>query len=431
MVYFNEKIVKVSQVIGRVYYYDDINKLINNWNNIKPIFLDINKDTQLFENFIEFLYKNRILEIVKSNCMLLKDDELDNVISRVERKILEKRKNVNIDNLKNIPVLLGNQNIMLIKGSALSRLYPDNATRYQVDADVILKSIDELWEILKLTSNDYTFDRLKLYTSFDRNLSASLDLEPKDSKKLPIDIHISPYEIWGSINYDIDLWKNAKQLDNGCYVPSYEDTLLMLVGHLATQWIYRIRDINDCYIILKNCELDWKYIYDVGKKYNLLCLLNILLHKVKEIYGIDCFRKLYKDTDYTIKWYEKIFMEKNLGIPNVYTSWMLQFSFVYKNYKEKHNIIKSIYETLRNTKNLIIYENRAYKINNKLKIKKFNENEIIVLTPNNVQNILQDVKSEKVIFGTTLKVINQGKKNEYFSTPYGTWTQSTYYVNNQ
>lgn len=169
---------------------------------------------------------------------------------------MEKRKNVNIDNLSNVPILLRNQNIMLIKGSALSRLYPDNAKRYQVDADVILRSIDELWEILKITSNDYTFDRLKLYTSFEGNLSASLDLEPKNSKKLPIDIHISPYEIWGSINYDIDLWKNAKQLDNGSYVPSYEDTLLMLVGHLATQWMYRIRDINDCYIILKNCKLD-------------------------------------------------------------------------------------------------------------------------------------------------------------------------------
>lgn len=431
MVYFNKKIVKISQAIGRVYYHEDINELIINWDNVKPLFIDIYKDQKLFENFIEFLYKNRILEIVKSNCALLNDDDLDNVMFRVEKKIMEKRKNVNIDNLSNVPILLRNQNIMLIKGSALSRLYPDNAKRYQVDADVILRSIDELWEILKITSNDYTFDRLKLYTSFEGNLSASLDLEPKNSKKLPIDIHISPYEIWGSINYDIDLWKNAKQLDNGSYVPSYEDTLLMLVGHLATQWMYRIRDINDCYIILKNCKLDWRDIYNVGKKYNLLCLLNVLLHKVKEVYGIDYFQKLYKNNDYSLKWYEKIFMERNLGIPNVYTSCMLQFTFVYKNYKEKHDIIRSLYEAIRNTKNLIIYENRAYKINNKLKIKKFNENEIIVLTPKNIQIDFQNVKSEKVLFGTSLKVVNQGKKNEYFSTPYGTWVQSTYYVNDR
>lgn len=418
----NKNIVSVSLVLSRLYLDDSEYILNEKWKEIRTAFIDIKNEKLLYNELIQFLSRNRVLEIVLTNCKKINDIVLEDFIKDIQNQKLKNRENVKPEILKNIPDILNNDNILFIKGSVISQLYPLNYSRYQVDVDIIIKNIDELWNMLNQIKGVYKFDRLKIYTSSKNRISASIDLEPI-SKELPyIDIHVSPFEIWGSINYDSDLWKKNIKVDGKILIPSKEDMLILLCAHLAKQWMYRIRDINDCYIILKNYKLDWNYIYTQCKKFNLFTLLVILIKNVESVYGLTIDDERFSKK---FSFFENLFIKHNLGKQRVYTSFGLEFKFVYQYYYLNIGMYQAIKNSIKNTKNLIVYKNRAYKINKKRKIKQLKENEIIVLVP--TKKIFNIVNKRKLL-DTSMYIVNEGMKNEYFETPYCNWIQSTYYV---
>lgn len=422
MMFNNKDIVDVSLVLARLYLDPKKDILNERWNKVKKTFLKIAKNNTLYNELIKFLSENRVLEIVLENCNKINDNCLKVLIRDIQVQMKKNIKNVDATFIKDAPDFFKNDKIIMIKGSSLSQLYPLNYKRYQVDVDIIVQCIDDVWNVLKRTKKIYQYDRLKLYTSRNGKLSASIDLIPFDTNYPYIDVHVSPFEIWGSINYDIDLWKKADSLDNGLFIPSKEDMLILLTAHLAKQWMYRIRDINDCFLILRNYELDWDYIYTQCKKYNLIKLLSILMKRVEEVYELELHDERFKNN---MTFFDNLFFKHNLGVQRVYTSFGIEFQYVFNYYKSNSNLFIALKNSLKNTKNLIVYKNRAYKINKKRKIKRFKENEIIVLKPTKKTFKLHN---KRLLTGTSMFIVNEGEKDEYFETPVCNWIQSSYYV---
>jgi len=415
-----KKLILLIELLSKI--YDDKNKLVIDWNKNKENYMDNLSDDKTVNNIASFIIKNRVGEIVLKNCYFINDKKLRKLENSLKNKLSNTYECVSIEKLNKMLKYFNNDNLLFIKGTALCKLYPKEYTRYQVDIDLIVHSIDDMWDILRKNKNWYRYDRLKLYTSFNHTLSASIDLYPKEEGIPYVDVHVNPFEIWGSISYKSKMWDRKIKNEN-YYVPSYEDMLLLIASHIGTQWMYRIRDINDVYILL-NKKLDWKYINDTAKVNNLTSILKVLFSKIKKMYNIDLFDKLDGKNELNLS--EKIFAKNNYGNPNVYTATPIESIFVYKYYRFNYSLFKSIYNSLKNTKNLVLYKNRAYKINKKRKIKKFSENNIIVLKEADL-NISSNDKLSRII-NNTLKIYNEGKNNEFFCTPVGKWIQSSYYI---
>lgn len=419
MLFNNKDIIKVSLVLGKL--YDDISKLNNEWEKVRNKYISIKGNTKLYHEFKEFLKRNRVIDIVIRNAKDLEDKMLGSLIDDLELIKSEIRSNVDNDKLSLFSKMIQNEDTIFIKGSALSLLYPNKYVRYQVDVDVILKEIDCLWETLSLVKNDYTFDRLKIYCAEKDKMSASLDLFPIEKNNPFVDIHISPFEIWGGINLDIDLWETKNLTEYGYYVPSYENMLIMLIAHLATQWMYRIRDINDCYLLISKCNLDWEYITNICKRHNLLNLLEVVIKQVENVYAL---KDVLSNKEVKLNLVQDIFMKENLGKQRRHTSIFLEFSYVYGYYSQKQPLLVALKESMFITKNFLLYNNRAYKVNKKLKIKQIKNNEILVLIPFN--GVCYPGKKRQ-LYNSKLYIVNEGEKTEYFISPYGNWTQSTYH----
>lgn len=408
--------------LGRI--YENIDLLQNNFKELESLNNTcINDMDSQCKRIVAELEKNRVLEIALYNLKQCKESRFQiKLIKCIEKEINSEYIPINIESTKILKESSNRTEIMLIKGIAISHYYPSKYVRHQNDIDIQVKSIDDFWKLIDDLNDKYEYDRLKLHLIKDSKFTSTIDLIPKEKKlKLPdIDIHLTPYYIWGSVVYFEDLWNRAEKKDN-FFIPCIEDMIVMLCAHFANQWMYRMRDVNDLYILIKHGNFDWEWVKKYSKKLNLFPFLKLLLKKVDIVYGTNLYEKMICNEKIVFK--EKLFLKNNFGKESIIGSLLIEMSFVYQNYKIMFNFLQCIKNSLKNTIYMCVYNNRAYSI--KKNKKKYVSNEIYVLKKKST-NYSIDTKE---YLDDNFILCNKNKKNEFFISKSGNWVQVPYHSN--
>jgi hypothetical protein len=376
------------------------------------------------------IIRHRVTQIAKYNISQSKNHyDFFNLLSKEINSKTNEYEKISKFDMHRTKDLLKNKEMIFIKGSALSILYPKFYNRDLADIDILISNFSDLWSVLKNTKKTYNQDRLKIYTYAKGEVSGSIDLTPKKSTDSPsIDIHISAFPIWGAIKYECDLWDRKIETSFG-YIPSWEDSLLLIVAHVTKQWFYRLRDLNDIFVIIneKSINLDWNYIYIKAREVNLFDILVFLLKETQRVYQSTFYSipkefnsQLFKETKLLNE-----FKKKSWGESNLIVGAMMQTKFTFNKYREYFGSLNGCLHCMKNGINMLIYNNRAYSAQSKRVIRKLEANEILVLIPlfYNKKSLNRNLGKEIV---PSLKIVNQNKKDEYFISPYCLWVQASY-----
>ncbi len=183
----------------------------------------------------------------------------------------------------NVPVLF-------IKGVPMRLLYPKGLMRDSVDIDVAVPSLEDAWMAIRhLSGRGISFRRMRLQEMSPGTLSGEADgLSGTD---VVIDLHLGAFNIVCRSAYDAPFWERAVEHpltpDTSCLVPSLEDSLLIMVGHIRRHGQMRLRDINDAYILLHHepRSLDWDYITRIARRNNLSPVLQCVIGHTRAAYG--------------------------------------------------------------------------------------------------------------------------------------------------
>ncbi len=321
---------------------------------------------------------------------------------------------------------------MLIKGAAVAPLYPMGMTRHMVDLDILTKDFEDLWEILERTRPSYSYSRLKLYVFPRLEVTGSLDLSTRISTEpLPnVDVHVKAFPIWGATKYEADLWLRRRQVGN-LLAPSWEDCLLIVAAHVVKQWLYRLRDLNDVYVILhgQGSGLDWDYVVRTGRREGLLGVLQMLIRETGHLYG-NTMSPLPEDLA-KVGVITRNFARYNRGRTSRVGAFALQSRFLYGRYRRDFGMLQTLSQSLANGLNQLVYDNRAYRAPKKRVIRKIRPNEILVLVPtpsgHSAASLALDPNLGEPVGSPSLRVVHPGTQHEYFLTPEGAWVQSSYY----
>jgi hypothetical protein len=330
--------------------------------------------------------------------------------------------------LGEIQALLGVENALFIKGAALAALYPQVTDRFQLDVDVIVPNFESLWQIFRTFPASDSAHRLKIYLYPRGEIAGSIDLSPSPlSAGYPkIDVHVGSFHLWGAATYRPNLWTKKIKIDS-VYLPSWEDTLLLVAGHVTTDWLYRLRDINDLYVLLaqRGQQMDWDYILEVAKQEKLLDILQMLLSETRRIYPGKF--KLPLTISPPSGWVESLFLRRSWGTRDRLAGLLLQYKFIQQRYRQDEGLLYSLKHSLRNSFNLLIYNYRAYAAPRRRLIRRIKSNEVLILVPvEKLEKNWADLKIGRPIGSSTLQVVNEGTTREYFVTPTGIWAQSSY-----
>lgn len=370
---------------------------------------------------VKRLKKNKVLEIAYSNICNLSEikNEVRESFDLAMKQAYQIVKDEQIEEVANVFP----EGTVFIKGSALKSLYPVNYKRYQGDIDVVVRSISDVWKVIPKLDEKYQFDRLKLYVYEEKPLkyAGSIDLKSreKDYDNVPsIDIHINPFYIWGATVYPYDIYEQSIKIGNK-RIPEINHIIGILVSHIANHWVYRMRDINDLFVLSQNKAVDWDEVNRIIVGLNLQSIWNVLKRRYNEIYKVNLIEgeKLKK-----LKLSEFLFYKFNFGKTSAFGSGLIEFIYAYRNYTHKFSRMKSLKEALKNTWCMIRYKNRAYIVNKRRYVKKWKENQIIVLTLKKKYYGAEQEKAEE------FKVVNIGKDNEVCISKLGEWKQETYHV---
>jgi hypothetical protein len=329
---------------------------------------------------------------------------------------------------KQLQTILPVEDALFIKGSAISTLYPPFLIRDRADRDILVPNFDALWPLLDAATERYRVERLKLYIHVQHEVSGSIDLHPLNRfDNLPgVDVHVNAFPIWGATKFEANLWERKIRVD-GVFLPSWEDTLLLLAAHIATQWLYRVRDLNDIYVILSKLgsSLDWDYILKTAQKENLTNILSLVLHGTQRLYNLpsDTAPLLRRKLTFA----EELFVQRSYGSPTLAAGLLLQSKFLYRRYNEDFGLAGGLYHLMQNGCNMIRYNYRAFSAHHRREIRKIKPNEVLVLVPIFPQSYGRINGYAGQPLGTSsLQVVNQGTPKEYFITPYGVWAQASY-----
>lgn len=418
------KIKEVVIEISRLYESNEIYKLDSRLSKIEIYYEKLNNDSKknFIKNIVDCLYENKVLEITNHNLNHCKKTQfIKELLSNIEFFIETKTEKVYTKHLSILKKLSVTSKVMLIKGMAISQYYPKSYIRNQGDIDILVSSTSDIWNALELLKDDYYYEKLKLHFLHNDKFTATIDLLPYNSTNPYIDIHLTPYYMWGAVAYYDDIWNNTK-LNNNFYYPNAENLILMLCAHISNQWMYRMRDINDLYCIIKNNTIDWEFIKIKAKAIGLYYILRILLSDLLDIYSLEIDHKIIQSLipfkKLTFK--ERIFKRFNFGKESGIGSILLEFNFVYSNYRKYFSFFKTVKFSLKNTYYMITTHNRAFNINDKLKVKK--ENEVYVLK--RTQKKLEE--KSRIKLTSDLIICNENSKNEFFKSKYGNWYQVPY-----
>lgn len=388
--------------------------------NIIELINTINKESDKEEyiyTLVKTLFEHKILEVVLYNIehskysdnkeILFLKEKINNYISYKVEKVYDEHLKILKDTAKS-------KKIMLIKGMAIKRYYPHWYKRNQGDIDILMKNLNEanvLYENLKC---DYYFEKIKLHFLKKDEYTSTIDFLPYDEKNPFIDVHITPYYMWGAVSFFKDIWVDAV-IDEDFYYPSIENLILMLCAHISNQWMYRMRDINDLYCLTKDNNINWASIIARADKLGLKSILEVLMVQLKKYYNIDyCF------IESKFSFERKLFSILNFGKESYLGSVILESNFLFKNYKKLFDKKTAIIQMIKNTFYMIVTKNRAFNTGNHLKKKKINEVYVLKKLDRNV------FENSKKIIDNNLAICNENTNNEYFLTDFGKLYQVFY-----
>lgn len=411
-------------LLGRIYANSiQENQLLEKYISIENHDLNDEDINELVLN----LKLHKVFEIAKVNIefshMIYSEDKFLNKVKEVFLGV--DVKNVEEKEIKKIlnKYDLNEKKILFIKGSAIGKYYPEKYNRNTADIDLIIRDLDYFVKVLEKLGKDFEYNRLKIYINNKKEFTGSIDLEPRDtnSNLVPIDIHLLNYFIWGGIDFPEKIWDDV-QIKDSVLIPSINSMVVMLVAHFSNQWKYRMRDVNDLYIMMNNPEIDWKEVNLLAEELNLKNMLIGLLMEVKKVYDLSDLGFVCED--YKLPVSSKIFFKNNFGIPKVITSCPAEYIFSYQNYRSFFSVLRSANHSLYNTFNHLVFKNRAFFVNNKSKIRKWKPNRILILKKSE-QRPMNDI--EKVKLSKKCFILNKGKKDEQFIFGDDVWVQSSYY----
>lgn len=418
---------KIIKTLGKIYISSDkneMNRLVTELNNTYKLMNEKSKQI-LIENIVNELYFHKVLEVTKFNLTNLcnTNEFVLNLRKQIDIYINTKIEKVYNEHLNLLLKLSTSTDIMLIKGMAIKNFYPENYVRNQGDIDILVRDFDSLWKIINNLSKKYYFEKFKLHFLYDNQTTGTIDLIPYNKQNPYIDIHLTPYYMWGAISYPSKIWKNSKKYDT-FYVPDVEDLVLMLCAHISNQWLYRMRDINDLFCIITKNRLDWNKIIFKSKELGIFSILKILLINLYEVYNSDilCYELPNFNNIKMSELKEKLFNYYNFGKENTISSLPLELFFTYQNYNKHFSFYKSIKHCIKNSYYMVATNNRAFNTKNILKRKK--ENEVYVLKTNRKQANLK-MENERVL-REGLILYNENSKFEYFRMNNQNWYQVPY-----
>ena len=417
----NDKVISMNnntiiQYLGKIYFPKEESVQEREW---KPI-ISYLKDEKKAREISVLCKKHKIMEVVLTN--IQKASSWSNsALSLLEEKLTQIKNQhyttVSPDERERSLKVIDSKDCLIIKGSVLFQIYPEEYTRFQSDIDIMARNLPQFWNTLVSSQSQYTYNRIKLYFQDPSHYSASVDLKPKDRKNYRyIDLHLQPFYIWGGVHLRLDLFKRAKRAD-GFLIPSIEDQIIMIIAHMAYQWTYRMRDINDFFLLSQSLMIDWKYIENKIKENSLSDLLSVFIYLTKSIYK-EKFNCPLDVHDLSLQ--SKLFMYHCFGIGNSWASILIQYFFTHQNYT-KLKYKNPFVEAVKNSIYLVVFHERAFKVNRKVQIKKPKKNEIIVISP------LSSHKNQENEIIPTINVIDTSPQYELLETPIGLFKQISYY----
>ena len=414
--------------IGKIYIGNDISELNTYLKNIENDLLKLNKNWKIddFSNkVVEELEKNRVLEIAIYNLKKSNNNIICKKILESAENLLRRNSNTNVNwQVDILDDTSKKVDIMLIKGMAISQYYPANYHRNQSDIDILVKNFKDLSFVLNSLENKYTYKKMKLHFLFNDKLTATIDLIPKQSNMPFIDIHLTPYYMWGAVSYFENVWEYACKKNN-FFVPKTEDIILMLCSHLSNQWMYRMRDINDLYCILRknNFKIEWDTLFFRSKELGIYSLMRILFTQLIDVYGIVFEEKVRNqfNLDKDLYFRELLFRKYNLGNESAKGSILLEMNFLFENYKKIFKLRTLVFHILKNTFFMIITHNRAFYTGKFLK--KIKDNEVLVLKKINEVPSITSMQA----LSNDIYICNKGTKHEVFKINLDFWKQISYH----
>ncbi|MGE5571608.1 MAG: nucleotidyltransferase family protein [Bacteroidota bacterium] len=254
---------------------------------------------------VSWLDANKVVPIAYHNIDRLGDPRMRGLASALEQEwgakleASQRARELRAE-LQAISPLLAGLRVMLVKGTSLWYLVPDTCLRAQNDIDVVAPDTKTVWEVVRrLSRAGYSPGRVAPWIQMRRSIdgdgyvvagSITLERQVPGRPWVCLDIH------WPSMPVGIRhgylepdwFWDDARRLDNGFYVPSPENALLVTLAHAHQHGYVIQKDVNDVYLIVSTYEnyLDWDYIMHHVRLLRMTVLYDFLAEKVSRLYGV-------------------------------------------------------------------------------------------------------------------------------------------------
>jgi len=317
-----------------------------------------------------------------------------------------------------------------IKGVAVEACYPHPFARTSHDVDLVVPGFEQLWRFLADVEDLYQFQRIKVYQYPAGRYGGSVELVPRSPELhlKRVDVSVGGFHLWGASAFRADLWLRSRVVD-GHRVPSWEDTLLIMAGHVATQWHYRLRDLNDLWALLHGVgpQLDWDYVIRMARSEGLLALIGILLRECERVYGKP-LPGVPQELRVGARLVDRAFATYNFGETNVGVGALEQTRFLVPRYSRDFGPLRGTYEALRNGAHLVRFRRRAFYAGPERRRRKIGPNEVLVLvrTAPPDPSVPWDSLGGRSLGSPALRVVDEATPEERFLTPYGTFAQASY-----
>lgn len=254
---------------------------------------------------VSWLDANKVAPIAYHNICSLGDPRPRRLANALEKECgsklaVGKRGKELRTELESISPLLADLRVMLVKGACLWYLLPDTYWRAQNDIDVVVPDTRTAWEVVRrLSRAGYRPGRVAPWIQMRRSVDASahvvagsitLQKEPPDHPSVCLDVHWPSMPVGIRHGYLVPdwFWDNVRHLDNGFYVPSPENALLVTLAHAHQHGYVIQKDLNDVYLIVTSYEnrLDWDYIKSHVRLLRMTALFDFVAERVSRLYGV-------------------------------------------------------------------------------------------------------------------------------------------------
>lgn len=177
---------------------------------------------------------------------------------------------------------------LIVKGSALSVLYPPN-TRDSSDVDIVLQASSDVWPAVQaLRSLGFKEGILSVSQRTPSNIGIKTTSTAAFGAE--VDVHGGGFDLVSLGFLEAPLWQRSavSQIDENTAgrLPSLEDSLLLNSAHQCREATMTLRDINDAYILISREpeQFDWDYVMSTAQQNELTSVLHALLAEATYLY---------------------------------------------------------------------------------------------------------------------------------------------------